>query len=104
MVNPKISYKTKLSSKQSGIGICLKAFLLALDKYSIQHEPENIIRAKLKRTKQCVTRSKQYFLNEKSRMHFISRKCIGDIKCKPCVCIPFESVPREFVELFTRGM
>lgn len=103
-VNPRISYNTKTSGRQVGIGICLKEFLLNLDKYGISHEPENSIRLKLRKNGKCVTRSKQYFLRETSKMHFISRKCLNDIKCKTCICIPKENVPAEFLQQFKEGI
>ena len=96
MVNPHITYKDKSSCRRAGIGICLKELLSSLDKYSVQHESESIIRAKLRRSDQCVTRSKQYFLNSTSKMSYISRKNQTDVKCKACICIPCECVQHIF--------
>ena len=83
--------------------MCLKEFLCCLDTYSVEHDSESIIRAKMRKNNQCITRSKQYFLNSSSTMTSISRKSHTEVKCKPCICIPSQSVPKAFLDHFDTG-
>ena len=107
VINPNIMYKLNALSKtnnlkMSGVGVSLKEFLLLLDRYGIDHEPESVLRLRLRRNKRIISRSKQFFLQSGSSSIAISRKS-DDTKCKTCICIPRDSLPLSFFELFNNN-
>ena len=97
MINPSVKYKVQVSGGDTkriyGVVISLKEFLSSLDKHSISHDTEKVIRQILRKSPMAVTHTKQYFSKGSSSSIIRSSST-----CKACVCIPKEDVPDDFFD------
>ena len=101
VVNPSVRFHLPNSQEMvQGVSINLKGFLKKCDSCGIKRPPESDIRLQLRRTKRCLTATKQWFLPEGyPHVSDISHVPREDFTVsKAAVSIPRDCIPEEFFQ------
>ena len=103
VVNPSVRFHLPNSQEMvQGVSINLKGFLKKCDSCGIKRPPESDIRLQLRRTKRCLTATKQWFLPEGyPHVRDISRIPREDFTAsKAAVSIPRDCIPEEYFNAY----
>ena len=91
-----------------GVAVSLKLFLKLLEKHSIEHPEEKVVRQQLSPRQDATTRSKSFFLKQNINLTRIDRGVAAGGSTVPltCVCVSQRCIPQNTLDILmdTKGI